>query len=1329
MESAAIRGAGWVVGKALSPLSGGLVEAWVATTELEPNIKALKMELLNAQAILHGARRREIDNPALVDLLQMLRGLGYLAEDVLDELDYFRIQDELEDTSEAIDDRGCARNLVRDVRHAATAAAKQLGCASSLSTAPGSNDRAGEKSCKCVRRIASRARTTVHTFGKRFLCSSHVPDDSKHVPTVPKLKFDRVDVSRRMKCITDELKPLCAKVSTILGLEFSGSVVAKLDLLGSSHGIGNAASTTRTITTSQALEPTLYGRDPQKNTIIEDITKGEYIHRDLNVIPIVGPGGIGKTTLTQYIYNNKTVKDHFQIRVWVCVSLDFSVYKLTKEIFSSIPKAEDEKNDIPDNEVQNLDQLQKLIEKRLKNRRFLLVLDDIWKYGNEDEWNRFLVPFKKVQGNGDIVLVTTRFLEVAEMVKRGNKLLQLEGLQPKDYWSLFIACVFDETNRQYIDKNLLEIGKNIVKKLKGSPLAAKTVGSLLRKNLTVDIWTRVLESREWELQTSNHDIMSALKLSYDYLPFHLQQCFSFCALFPEDYKFESEELIHFWIGLDILHPSHTTKRIEDVGYHSLNDLVNYGFFKKETDDSGTNYVMHDLLHDLALNVSSHECLHIASSSPRDIEIAPSIYHMSISISSRADSVDQKLRKGLEKIKNIIKFENLRTLMLFGSYDVTFVRIFNDLFKNAKSLRVVFLSTMYYHVESLLHNFFKLFHLRYMRLLSRKYGCKEHLPRFISRFYQLRVLDIQHWYGSHSLLGDMAKLLKLRHFISNNEEFHSNIYNVGKLHSLQELQRFEVRKKRSGFELRELGELEELGGSLGIYNLENALPNEAHEAKLSYKNRLQKLTLMWKKNPSTNPAAEDQVLESLCPHNNIHELCIDGHGGSTCPTWLGANLSTRGLEALCLDSVDWESLPPLGELYLVRENGEEYFGCIRGSNFHNLKRLELIGLPKFRRWVANEVCPWYYTVIEDTHARDQQEVALEVEEEVVAEEVAAEQEEDDGLLLLPAHLSGSLKYFSVERCPKLILIAQAGGAGGGGLQAMRSLEKIGIYHCPKFLSAYKDSDLSSCCPFPSSLGDLFLYGRMEGMDTLVPLSNLTSLQELNIWSDEELNIWSDEELNICRWDGLLPLLTQGQLTTLEVHSTNFFAGWDPICQEQPSSKLHELRTGDIAGVFAQPICRLLAPSLTELSLHFNKEVERFTKQQEEALSLLTSLQQLWFWWCDKLRCLPSGLRKLTSLERLHIDRCPVMRSLPKNGLPSSLQVLSVVDCIKLRFLPAGLHKLINLKRLEVRNCPAIRSLPKNGLPSSLQVLDVSRCENEKLKQQCRRLVGTIPLIRL
>ncbi|XP_040255346.1 putative disease resistance protein RGA4 [Aegilops tauschii subsp. strangulata] len=988
MESATISGARWVLGRALSSLSDGLVEAWVASSGLGPNVEALKTELLYAQAMLDNARDREIRSHALVLLLQRLRALAYGADDVLDELDYFRIQDELDGTFETADhdDRGCVHNLVRDARHTAKAAAKLLGCGSCSSAAAGDTYKPDE-SCMCVRRLASRTRTTVHDFGNRLLCSSSLSvhedddsddsDDSKHAPRVPKLKFDRVDVSVRMKCIADELKPLCAKVSTILGLELSGSVSTELRLLRSS-GIGNVASTGRPITTSQALEPTLYGREPQKNTIIEHITNDEYIHKKLTVIPIVGPGGIGKTTLTQYIYNNKEVQDHFKIRVWVCVSLDFSVHKLTQEIVSSIPKAEDEKEKA-DSEVHNLDQLQKLIEKRLKNRRFLLVLDDIWKYGNEDDWKRFLVPFQKEQGNGDTILVTTRFLEVAEMVKQRDKPVHLEGLEPKEYWTLFLACVFGDTNQRNNDDNLIEIGEKIVEKLKGSPLAAKTVGRLLRNNISVDHWTRVLESKEWESQTNEHDIMPAMKVSYDYLPFHLQQCFSPCALFPEDYKFDSEELIHFWIGLDIIHPDNRIKRIEDIGRNNLNDLVNYGFFKIGTGDSGKHYVIHDLLHDLALKVSSQECLHISSSSPRAVEIAPSVYHLSISMSDPSNSEDgivkENFMKELNKTRKILKTENLRTLMLFGDYNASFVRIFSDLFKDAKSLRVVYLSTMFYHVEFLLHNFSDLVHLRYLRLVS-KYYSKKQVPKSIPRFYQLRVLDISDWEGVHSLHEEMGNLVKLRHFLVPSYEFHSNICNVGKLENLQELKRFKVKQESNGFELMELGKLEEIGGSLHICNLENALVNEAHEAKLLRKNCLQRLTLSWKKGRSnTSPDEEDQLLERLRPHSNLHELCIDGHGGSTCPTWLGKNLLTKGLEALCLDSVAWKHLPPLGELYVIgqsveeRESGEEFSSCITGPCFRNLKRLELIGLPRLRRWVANEVCPWYFSLIEVLIVKD------------------------------------------------------------------------------------------------------------------------------------------------------------------------------------------------------------------------------------------------------------------------------------------------------------------------------------------------------------------------
>lgn len=148
----------------------------------------------------------------------------------------------------------------------------------------------------------------------------------------PKLEFDRVDLSRRMRLIVEQLQPVSAKVATILNLE----------LLGSSHTAPSIARIPRT-TTSNIVEPTLYGREPAKKRITDSITHDKYSGKDLTILPIVGPGGIGKTTLVQHIYHSQEVQKHFQVKVWICVSQNFIVSKLIEEIEKALPGVEGEK--------------------------------------------------------------------------------------------------------------------------------------------------------------------------------------------------------------------------------------------------------------------------------------------------------------------------------------------------------------------------------------------------------------------------------------------------------------------------------------------------------------------------------------------------------------------------------------------------------------------------------------------------------------------------------------------------------------------------------------------------------------------------------------------------------------------------------------------------------------------------------------------------------------------------------------------------------------------------------------------------------------------------
>uniref|UniRef100_A0A0A9CXK3 Disease resistance protein winged helix domain-containing protein n=1 Tax=Arundo donax TaxID=35708 RepID=A0A0A9CXK3_ARUDO len=146
--------------------------------------------------------------------------------------------------------------------------------------------------------------------------------------------------------------------------------------------------------------------------------------------------------------------------------------------------------------------------------------------------------------------------------------------------------------------------------------------------------------------------MPALKVSYDFLPSHLQRCFSYCALFPEDHKFDSKELIHWWIGLDILQSTHQNKSLEDIGESNLKDLVNHGFIKKDETNERSCFIIHDLLHDLGLKVTSRECLSIDHSNLGTVEIWPSVRHLSIimdgNVEITARNFTSELRIVLEK---------------------------------------------------------------------------------------------------------------------------------------------------------------------------------------------------------------------------------------------------------------------------------------------------------------------------------------------------------------------------------------------------------------------------------------------------------------------------------------------------------------------------------------------------------------------------------------------------------------------------------------------------------------------------------------------------------
>jgi len=175
-------------------------------------------------------------------------------------------------------------------------------------------------------------------LGKLFSGSSsshpHVPGDEDHgnVQETPMPEFNRVVFSQRMKNAIEQLKLMSEDVNKIL-----------------THCGPRTTTDTaqhRSPTTPQSAEPKLYGRDHVMNSIIHDITAGQYCDKGLTVLPVIGPGGMGKTTLIQHIYNNQQVQNHFPVRIWICVSFSFNLDKVLEQIKRYSPEVEGEKERI-----------------------------------------------------------------------------------------------------------------------------------------------------------------------------------------------------------------------------------------------------------------------------------------------------------------------------------------------------------------------------------------------------------------------------------------------------------------------------------------------------------------------------------------------------------------------------------------------------------------------------------------------------------------------------------------------------------------------------------------------------------------------------------------------------------------------------------------------------------------------------------------------------------------------------------------------------------------------------------------------------------------------
>uniref|UniRef100_A0A0A9HP51 Uncharacterized protein n=1 Tax=Arundo donax TaxID=35708 RepID=A0A0A9HP51_ARUDO len=686
---------------------------------------------------------------------------------------------------------------------------------------------------------------------------------------------------------------------------------------------------------------------------------------------------------------------HFELKLWVHVSHEFSIERITASIIESIQSSPFHSD--------NLNTLQMYLEKLLRGRRYLLVLDDYWRESWHD-WEKLKLPLLK-GAVGSKILVTTRSVVVAGVLGTSDP-YQLQYLQEKDCWLLFCHYALDTEIHANGSGDFLHerFKEEVLQKCKGLPFIAASLGHRLHQENDRSKWAAILQEENWDSSIS--DFIRALRLSYVQLDSHLKPCFAYSSIIPRKFQFEEEWLIQHWMAQGFIQANpNTSKTMEDTGRSYFRSLFDQSFFQRaHVDPTGERetYNLSEMMHDLALHVSGADCKCYTVGRPYDV--SGKVRHLTV--------VFNKLVS--QDIFEVISGgEFLHTFVVVGGSEDFVLRIPDDIGKRFTRLRTLDLSN--FGVTKLPESIGKLKHLRCLQLRSTKVRS---LPESICDLYNLQTLGLRNCYDLEELPPKIKNFRKLRHIdLAMTHDPRHNFCklrcmpkDIGLLTDLQTLSRFVISKRswlhRAG--LGELAHLNNLHGKLLISNLHLVKDvQEAAHARLSSKQFLQKLEFSWSNNnneqsekisehlktptvikelaskqffqklelscSSKNNEQAEQILEHLKASIAIKELAISGYTGMACPSWLGSADYTNLLTVSLGDFKSCSVLPTLGMLphlenlhlkgwdRLISMNCSTFCGCnfekdgLQKARFKSLKKLHLERMYRLQRWDGDDRC--------------------------------------------------------------------------------------------------------------------------------------------------------------------------------------------------------------------------------------------------------------------------------------------------------------------------------------------------------------------------------------
>ncbi|XP_048553988.1 disease resistance protein RPM1-like [Triticum urartu] len=645
--------------------------------------------------------------------------------------------------------------------------------------------------------------------------------------------------------------------------------------------------------------------------------------QETTVITVSGMGGLGKSTLVSNVYEREKI--NFHAHAWIVVSQIYTVDALLRTLISKIGYIEQplpvgiEKMDVHD--------LKNEIKQRLQNRKYLIVLDDVW---FQDVYFQIHDALQDFQGSR--IIITTRKDHVAG-ISSPAKHLELQPLSHPDAFDLFCRRAFYQTKGNMCPNELETIATYIVGMCHGLPLAIVTIASMLSSKLQLDFWNQTYNQIGRVLSNNDH-VRAILNLSFYDLSEDLRCCFMYCSLFPEDYPMSRDGLVWLWVseGLVVSRKNHTPEMIAEG---NLMELIHRNMLEVvENDELGRvkTCKMHAIVRELAISVAEVERFASANEYGTLMEVDKDVRHLSL-CEWKDDSV-------LE-----IELPHLRTVVSIGGISSS-PGLLSSILSRSSYLAVLELQdSEVSEVPTLIGH---LFNLRYFGLRRTKV---KSLPDSIQNLSNLYTLDIKQT-KIEKLPRGVVKLKKLCHLLADrsDEEMQTEFpYFIGvptpeKLSNLDELQTLETVKSSNGLaeQLKKLMQLR----SVSIENIRAADCANLF-ATLSDMPLLSRLIL------SARDENEALCFEDLKPRSaDLHRLIIRGQlakGTLNCPIFLhlGTRLKYLALSWCDLGENPLKMLAPslLNLAYLELSNMHTANTMvISEDDFPNLKTLVLKHMP-------------------------------------------------------------------------------------------------------------------------------------------------------------------------------------------------------------------------------------------------------------------------------------------------------------------------------------------------------------------------------------------------